>query len=255
MESHACPTKVLIIGHSFVRHLDNFLQYIDGERNVMMLGAYRADKDPVKDKLIREWKLGTELGLDTEEFRVQFVGVSGMRLYPRKPTRVAGRKQSADPRKSLTSAVTAESIAEANADLCYIEIGSNDLCDVDICPIRLAHNTVAFARYVQEVYRVRTVVLGSVLTRRGRGIPHAEYNPNVHRFNEEIASLCKESPSIHQWKHRGFYRSKRDIFSDDGIHLNFFGNGTLAFSIKRAIVTHAGVNKKTNKIKDGGAPR
>ena len=76
MESHACQTKVLVIGHSFVRLLDNFLQYIDGERNVMMLGAYLADKDPVKDKLIHEWKLGTELGLDTEEFRVNFVGVT-----------------------------------------------------------------------------------------------------------------------------------------------------------------------------------
>ena len=71
MDSHSCQTKVLVIGHSFDQRLDSFLQYIDGERNVMMLGAYRADKAPFKDKLIREWKLGTELGLDTEEFHVK----------------------------------------------------------------------------------------------------------------------------------------------------------------------------------------
>ena len=219
------PTRVLVLGHSFVARLQSFLQYCEYQSQCSSFGDTSPELKATLDR-IHAWKIDANLGLNSYEYAISMHGIGGMKMRAEKQV------------KSLTSQLTAEVITDAMPDIVFVEIGSNDLCSPGKCPRLLARNVVSFARYLREMYLVKLVILGSVLPRRDLGIPFPRYNDNVHAFNNEVTALVKETAGVSQWKHRGFTRTlKKEFFDPDGIHLAFEGNGALACSIKRAIIS------------------
>ena len=216
-------TKVLIIGHSFVKRLSQFLQHIDCERTRVLVGGLRPGHEQ-RDERIMHWSVNSNLVFHHSEFVIQFHGIGGMKL------------NHDEPNKALTSKFNTDVINSFNPDLVIIEIGSNDLGSQIVCPEQLARQVVNFASFILNIYSVKRVVLGSVIPRRNLGVPHNDYNNNVHRFNDAVTRLTASVPGVQQWKHRGFTNPERDIFHHNGIHLNFYGNGAFACSLKRAIL-------------------
>ena len=83
---------------------------------------------------------------------------------------------------------------------------------------------------------MKKVAIGSVLYRQGKGLPDNGYNDRVDQFNHLIREKVQNNTGVKFWKHRGVTNPTWDMFEKDGVHLNFFGKGAYACSLKRAIV-------------------
>ena len=160
----------------------------------------------------------TNLRLDPRKYDVSFIGIPGA---------------STRGRKSLQPAL--QGLGDRHADCVFIEIGSNDLCDENIEPRRLARDIVSLARFVSVGYEPKCVVIGSILPREG---PRWEsYNQRVVATNRCLSVLAMSEPGIHYWRHRGFTRCAISPFSHDGVHPNLVqGMPKYVRSVRQAVL-------------------
>ena len=180
-------------------------------------------RDIAYAKIISGWGLNRNLGLSYSDVDVYFRGTGGLKLC------------SEQPHKSMISLNHTRIIKLRQPEGIYIEIGSNDLCDESVIPSKLARQAVAFAKYLISAFEVKCVIFGSILPRVHDGIPNQGYNSKVMQFNNALQTLVSTTPGISLWKHRGFYHSDKWLYCPDGVHLNFWGKGKYACSLKRAV--------------------
>ena len=210
--------RVLVIGHSFTRRVDEFLHTLETTLTRIEQGVHF----PHSSKIVG-WRLSTNLGFDISRFQISFHGVGGLTLHNKRQE------------KSLTSASLTRVFQQVTPHHVFLDIGSNDLCNPLCTPHKLAKQVFAYIDFLVESFRLEKIVLGTVLPRSGDGIPFPTYNTKVEEYNKTISKMAAGHAIIRVWKHRGFVNPEVPVFSRDGVHLNFMGNGAYACSIKRAV--------------------
>lgn len=168
------------------------------------------------------------LNLSPEEFVLKFSGLGGSTVH------TIQRKLS--------------DISEFDAEIVFVQIGSNDLSIDSCCPEKLARDIVSLAEFITLGENVIIVVIGQIL-RRGYPAEHRcrnfwkkmqisieLYNDKVVKTNVALANLLKDKPTMKFWRHRGFWSCKENMLCDDGVHLNQRGMYKYAYSIRNALV-------------------
>lgn len=105
-------------------------------------------------------------------------------------------------------------------DVCFLQIGSNDLCDPAIPVKDIANGITSFASFLIAAEKVKVVIIGQVLFRS----PHAtdpDYNNRVRELNVLLKSICVNSDAnLRFWHHYGFWKDPNlPHLSPDGVHL------------------------------------
>ena len=115
---------------------------------------------------------------------------------------------------------------ENTPDLIYLEIGSNDLCDINVMPEKLAKHVAAFADCLCVAYKIPAIYVGQVLQRFKMSdkcvISVSEYKRRVIAYNKALeARLQRVQNCVQFWRHRGgFWGKNANLFKKDGVHLS-----------------------------------
>ena len=171
---------------------------------------------------IRTFGIYHNLGLDYNIANVHFHGIGGL---------TAERARYED----------LHTIARYRPDLIYIELGSNDLCNVNNRPETVGNTIYEF---INDLLGLNTnlqgIVVGETIFREGRGIPRRipNYNNNVILLNQynRVVLNSENIPRTSVWRHRGLWNSRLATLNRDGVHLNELGMYRHYRSIRGAII-------------------
>ena len=100
-------------------------------------------------------------------------------------------------------------------DVCFLQIGENDICSGD--EHFIARNILSLASYLHEGIGISLVIIGQ-LFRRQPWASSADFNNKIVRVNNLLKAASDTLPGVHFWHHRGFW-SNMDFLSQDGVHL------------------------------------
>lgn len=169
----ACAKNVMILGHSFIRRLRDFINNSQGNDNLRLLRS---------------------------DFNVIFSARGGLTIH-----------KLANSPEMLDSAQL--------QDICFLQIGSNDLCDNYRSVNDIANAIFSFASYLVLVNMAKLVIIGQVL-RRLPQVAGERYNERVLDLNDLLKTRCESSDlNIHFWNHRGFWDKQMSYLASDGVHL------------------------------------
>ena len=62
------------------------------------------------------------------------------------------------------------------------------------------------------------------------------YNCKVGKLHQYLTVVLEPLPFYYYWWHRGFWKSKSELFLPDGVHLNNLGNYKFMRSIRGAVL-------------------
>ena len=144
------------------------------------------------------------MGLD-DRYAVTFVGRGGLTL-------ARLRQMAAD-------------LIARNADVIYIDIGTNEIGTGRFEPLNLADEVFEFAKLLTEA-GVRRVVISHIFFRfanRSARRASADCNDHVVTYNTRMRELTATSDNIVFWRHRGLWADWRSMLLD-GLHFNCEGN-------------------------------
>ena len=117
-------------------------------------------------------------------------------------------------------------------DVIILELGSNDL--VELSPQTVGSELESLVRELYEIDSVQFVVVGQVLRRH---TPNSvEYNCKVGKLHQYLKVVLEPLPFCYYWRHRGFWKSKSELYLPDGVHLNNLGNYKFMRSIRGAVL-------------------
>jgi lysophospholipase L1-like esterase len=185
--------RIMIIGHSFITRLSQFL-----DKNEGRFHNYHLEYDQVN---------------------VKHLGKGG---------------------KTVTYAryMDLSEVSQYKPHIVYIELGSNDLSKKNGQPEVIASELHEFANDLLGIGVIQ-VIIGQVLHRKGRGIPHrlGSYNLRVTTFNNICKALFDSSisPGCYFWQHISLYKKEHTI-QRDGVHLTDIGQKRLFRSIRGALL-------------------
>ena len=122
-------------------------------------------------------------------------------------------------------------------DAAVIQLGGNDLCLRYCNPLELASKLDDFANWLKQNCAVRVVYICELFTRkRARFVSPENYEARRIATNTYLATLLEDSDSIKIWRHRRIFNSPNNIFDGDGTHLNCLGTKKFYESLKRAVI-------------------
>ena len=209
------PVRILLFGDSFVRRLRDF---------TFAPASSRHFPDPVS---LHRGPLDNFFFADSD-YSVRSFGWGGATLKPAEDRRP----------KSILTAV--DVVARCEPSIVYLHVGSNDLCNPDIDPSKLARDIFTFAEYLVDGHAVQVVVISAILHRRTVPAAVSDYNRRVDLANRRLSRVLERSTdhtnSIILDSHTGLKDSTQDIFASDGIHLNLAGNLKLCKGVRRALI-------------------
>ena len=113
-----------------------------------------------------------------------------------------------------------------------LELGPNDL--VELLPQTVGSELERLVRELYEIDSVQFVVVGQVL--RGHTPNSVEYNCKVGKLHQYLKVVLEPLPFCYYWRHRGFWKSKSELYLPDGVHLDNFGNYKFMRSIRGAVL-------------------
>ena len=117
-------------------------------------------------------------------------------------------------------------------DVIIVQLGSNDL--VELSPQTVGSELESLVRELYEIDSVQFVVVGQVLRRH---TPNSvEYNCKVGKLHQYLKVVLEPLPFCYYWRHRGFWKSKSELYLPDGVHLNNLGNYKFMRSIRGAVL-------------------
>ena len=165
--------KVVILGHSFIRRLRDFVFTTPDYGNLRLFSS---------------------------QFSVKFRARGGLTI---------GQLASSS---NLVNFV--------GGDICFLQIGSNDLCNVSLPVKDIANAITSFALFLIVSGKVNIVIIGQVFFRS----PHVtdpRYNDRVIELNMLLESICVNSDlRLKFWHHHGFWNDQNmSHLSPDGVHL------------------------------------
>lgn len=195
------PT-VAIIGHSFIRRLDeklwghSFPRGFDLNQCVVVqrgLGGFRMCK-------------GGAYHGDNEWYKEQFKAGFGEFLTLHKPSVV------------------------------ILQLGENDI-DSKCDSLVIASTLDEIVLLLKAEYRVQIVVVCGLFTREKPRIAPELYDTKRQQTNDILETLLQVHDGVKLWKHRRIFNAETRIFSFDGVHLNPFGQQRFYRSLRHAIMT------------------
>ena len=117
-------------------------------------------------------------------------------------------------------------------DVIILELGSNDL--VELSPQTVGSDLERLVPELREIDSAQFVVVGQVLR---RPTPNSvEYNCKVGKLHQYLKVVLEPLPFWYYWRHRGFWKSKSELYLPDGVHLNNLGNYKFMRSIRGAVL-------------------
>lgn len=169
-------TKVCLMGHSFIRRLNDYMASSVSDRNLRL----RRDLFSVQVK--------ARGGLSVPQmarcrFYTEFIEVP---------------------------------------DICYIQIGENDLDNKDITIQKLVEQIVSFVKYLVIGIGVRRVVVGQLFRRQPWAVSVIDFNSRVIEVNLKLEEELRDIEGALFWHHRGFWNSL-DFLARDGVHIRCTG--------------------------------
>ena len=123
-------------------------------------------------------------------------------------------------------------VHELVPDVIILELSSNDL--VELWPQTVGSELESLVRELCEIDSVPFVVVVQVL--RGHTPNSLEYNCKVGKLPQYLKVVLEPLPFCYYWRHRGFWKSKSELFLPDGVHLNNLGNYKFMRSIRGAVL-------------------
>ena len=101
-------------------------------------------------------------------------------------------------------------------DVIILELGSNDL--VELSPQTVGSDLERVVPELREIDSAQFVVVGQVLR---RPTPNSvEYNCKVGKLHQYLKVVLEPLPFCYYWRHRGFWKSKSELYLPDGVHLS-----------------------------------
>ena len=147
------------------------------------------------------------LFLSQDEFRVRKFGVSG--------GAISTDKVGFPLRKKLYH------VRNAHADIVFLDIGSNDLCDPGVSPAGLAADILKIARYVLVGCEAKIVVISALLRRIRTPKKVPDYNTRVTETNSLLKEMVVSEERVMFCYHSRFDNPGADLYDDDGIHVSY----------------------------------
>ena len=163
------------------------------------------------------------MALDKSRFQVYWHGISGASIC--------------NPGHSKSLWAESSVIAELEADIVFLDIGSNDLCCPQTTPEQLSAQILTFAAHLHQ-RGCSIVIVGEILPRTGA----VHFNSKVDLTNELLASQCNPANGSYFWRHSRNNYNKRflsDYISSDGIHVDPDRGMSRYFSSVRGAVIFA----------------
>jgi lysophospholipase L1-like esterase len=161
---------------------------------------------------------GDNLRLDKTQFSVIFIGQPGGTTRGPKSIQTVLHK-----------------LQGIRADLVFLQLGSNDLCDENREPAQVAQDIISIANFIHVAYDVGCVVIGDIIPRLRQDL--GSFNVRASRANVMIHQACDAQSQIHFWHHRGFSNPVINPFAPDGVHpSNDAGMSKYARSVRHAIL-------------------
>lgn len=195
------PTTVLVLGHSFVRRLRDFLVNLSRANGARRITSHT-------------W---SNLNLDTQNFTVFYHGIGGLTIQ-----------------KSYQELYI---ISELRPDVIFIQLGENDVDKSGASPHDIFSQVTQFTSAILSLCpNTSHVFWGQLLHRPVPRISPSKYSSKIHLVNKLIRAA--QSHNIHYWPHKGLWKVPGDLFTSDGVHLNPRGHHKLARSIRGAILRY-----------------
>lgn len=129
-------------------------------------------------------------------------------------------------------------ISISDFDHVIIELGTNDLVSrLSLSSVQLAEELFAYALRLLNGFGVKQVTLGLVLDRapkKLRGLGWLSFNRRRRNFNRRIVALCRGNPAVNFNQHPGLSGSYEG-WSSDGIHPNYASMEKYRKGIRRTV--------------------
>jgi len=201
------PVNIAVVGHSYVRRLRDFSTRL----------PFIPDFAHVAPPLPRP----NLLDLDNCQVSWHFIGGGTVPLLN-------------------TSNQIAIELQQALPAIVFLQIGSNDLDQIDVDPFTVAYEVSELADKMLNVYGAQRVFVGQLIPRyQTRHCPVEIYNQRVFLANGYLMNFCQRQGPISFQVHRGLSNSLHCIHDqNDWVHLNDLGHFKLYRSV-RAAARHA----------------
>lgn len=88
-------------------------------------------------------------------------------------------------------------------DICFLQIGSNDLCDQSRSVSEIGTAIHSFANFLICCRKAKKVIIEQILRRYPR-VTDPQYSDRVIEISILLRSLCTSDDNVYLWHHRGF---------------------------------------------------
>ena len=127
-------------------------------------------------------------------------------------------------------------ITNVQAKIVCLDIGSNDLCHIDVSPDNLVH---AIGQFVDQCHNLgtRLVIVTEILPRAN--VHDQQYNENVYQANILLKTATASHSHCIFWEHSGQNFTSRfltEFINMDGVHVNAAGLRHYYRSIRGSIL-------------------
>ena len=204
------PVKVTILGHSHVTHILDLLRR-RGFEHLANFGFLPTIAD------------------------VTVLAEGGLKLKHN----LSEEQRSKLPKKSLKLCDDlAGEIMKDDPEIVYIEMGTNDIDSAENSGNKTGRMIYSLA--TDLVSRgVSRVIAGEVLYRVGKAVKGKEYFDyevsNCNQYLQVCLGAEQNQPNMIFWRHKNMWKSRINLYADDGIHFNDTGDIRLYHSIRGAL--------------------
>ena len=122
-------------------------------------------------------------------------------------------------------------VKDFGPDIIILQLGSNDL--VDSTALTVGSDIEDLVVLLHDHYKVDLICVCQTLRRSSLEVM---FNKNVSLLTRYLKAVLEPIPYAFFWSHRGFWNTKSQFLSRDGVHLNGGGQHKLYRSIRGAVL-------------------
>ena len=122
-------------------------------------------------------------------------------------------------------------VKDFGPDIIILQLGSNDL--VDSSALTVGSHLEDLVVLLHDHYKVDLICVCQTLRRSPSEVG---FNKNVSLLTKYLKTVLEPIPYAFFWSHRGFWNTKSQFLSRDGVHLNGKGQHKLYRSMRGAVL-------------------
>ncbi|KAK3098712.1 hypothetical protein FSP39_022328 [Pinctada imbricata] len=117
----------------------------------------------------------------------------------------------------------------------FVQVGGNDISK-NSTVISVCEGIRDIVEHLLRIDSVNAVIIGSIFPRRKpRGVSEDYYYNEARKINNFLERHYADHSRVYFWKLRGLQLPKKNIFINDGVHLNDDATATYARQIRMAL--------------------